>query len=612
MSMEAAGDRRLWQPASEFSRLYANGEEDASVDVAVEALRSDIPFEPPFESIWWLADQLRKRRHFTLALELVESAFERGFRGWRIFYLRALFRALLRDFSEAFNFLDSSIRIAPDEEARKMALFRGRLLAATGEYQEALRCFRENLKFGEDPAALVDAGIRIAWRAENGDIARRWLNRANRFYGANVERIGEFARRCYDRGLWDLSRESARQGLDIESGNLTLERLVCLCLYNEGKTVEAIPAIEKLLRSDPDWLEGQEMLARCLGASGRKEEAAQILARTGENANGANLVGLRKELGLSKKEISAAPADRKSARRLQQRIKKNPMKDSELLHRLNNIPPDFTPRWTDETIEASGNTFRAVGSLIHSVRTIILRETMARFGRHDLGYLWAIIEPLIHVTVLSFIFYYIRMKDTLGMNVVLFVATGIIPLFFYLKTYTALTNALKQNRPLLNHASVQPMDIFLARATLEFFTQLLVLVIFAAAIYFAVEQYRFGSILSVVANLFGLWITGIGMGLIIGSLVVYAESLPNIMTGFNRIIYITSGVFFTLDMMPASVAEYVAYNPLLHFVDGVRGNFNPLMGGTRVDIGYAYMWAIGIFTLGLIADRALRHKVLDR
>lgn len=293
-------------------------------------------------------------------------------------------------------------------------------------------------------------------------------------------------------------------------------------------------------------------------------------------------------------------------------MKRNPMLDAELLHRLQSIPPEFAPRWTQEAIATSGDTLRAIRALLHSVRTIILRETMARFGRHDLGYLWAILEPLIHITVLSFVFSYIRMRNTMGMNVVLFVVTGIVPLFFYLKTYAGMMNALRQNRPLLNHAGVQPMDIFLARATLEFFTQLFVLIIFAAVIYFGVEQYRFGSVFSVAANLFGLWITGIGMGLIIGSLVVKLESLPNIMAGFNRIIYITSGVFFTLEMMPAKVAYYAAYNPLLHFVDGVRGNFNPLMGGSRVDIGYAYMWAIAIFALGLVADRALRNKVLER
>src|SRR5690606_22806147 len=135
---------------------------------------------------------------------------------------------------------------------------------------------------------------------------------------------------------------------------------------------------------------------------------------------------------------------------------------------------------------------------------------------------------------------------------------------------------------------------------------------FAVCIYVVIEPYRFGSVFWVVANLFGLWIFGIGVGLTVGSLVIYAEWLPTIMSGFNRIVYISSGVFFTLEMMPPTMATYAAYNPLLHFVDGVRGNFSSLMGGDRIDITYGYMWAVAILAMGLIADRALRHKVLDR
>lgn len=611
MSIEAAGDRRFWEPATEFSRLYAAGDESGAVEVAVNALRDGVTFDPPFESVWWLAEQLRVRRHFTLGLTLVESAFERGFRGWRIFYLRALFHALLRHFPKAFDLLDSAVQMAPAESAREMLLLKGRLLAITGEPQEALRVFQENLRFGEDPATLANVGIRIAWRAENREIAEEWLKLANESYGVSLRRIREFARRSYARGLWKTARKAAKEGLDVEPDDLALKRIVCLCIYNQGKGVDAVAAFQKHLRADPCWITGRLLLARTLVTSGRESEAAQVLSYEGVRED-AEIIALREELGLRSVKALTGQKRKKAAERLSLRFRENPLEDAELRYRLENIPAAFVPRWTDDAVAASGNTLNAVRALAHSVRTIVLREMMARFGRHDLGYLWAIIEPLIHVTVLSIVFHYIRMRDTMGMNVILFVATGIIPLFFYLKTYQAMTTALRQNRPLLNHAAVQPMDIFLARATLEFFTQLLVLIIFATGIYFVVEPFRFGSVFSVVANLFGLWITGIGMGLIIGSMVVHLESLPNIMMGFNRIIYITSGVFFTLDMMPAQVAEYAAYNPLLHFVDGVRGNFNPLMGGSRVDIIYGYTWALAIFALGLVADRALRHKVLER
>lgn len=611
MSLEVAGQQQGFaQPTLAFSQFYAAGDEIAAVEVAIHALSVGAPFDPPFESVWWLADELRRGRHFTLARSLVEHAFEKGFRGWRILYLRGVFQALTRNFDKAVKLLDSAASQAPEEEARKIRILKGRLLSAIGHDVEAVKCFKPGPKFGHDPERVINLAVRLAWRVNDEKLALQWDKLANAAYGRSVFRSLLSARSYVNGGEWKKARVAAAKGLAVDPENEALLRLVCRCLHQEGKHVQAIGALEDRLRQDNGWTEGRLLLARSLMSGGRREEALAALNFIQPAERGEEVILLIKKI--RNLDERGACEDQDADEKKYRKQKADPLEDSEVKFRLSNIPDDFRPRWTPEVIAASGSTTRAFKSLVHSVRTIMLREMMARFGRHDLGYLWAIIEPLIHVSILSFIFYFIRMRDTLGMNVVLFVATGIIPLFFYLKTFAVLTNALKQNRPLLNHSGVQPMDIFLARSILEFFTQLLVLILFVVVIYVAVEQYRFGSVVSIMANLFGLWIMGIGAGLTVGSLVVYAESLPNIVSGFNRIIYITSGVFFTLDMMPPAVAEYAAYNPLLHFVDGVRGNFNPLMGGTRVDIVYGFSWAVGILAFGLVADRALRHRVLDR
>lgn len=46
---------------------------------------------------------------------------------------------------------------------------------------------------------------------------------------------------------------------------------------------------------------------------------------------------------------------------------------------------------------------------------LILRETKTRYGRLQIGYLWAFLEPILVITVLSLVFKYIRMRDIPGM-----------------------------------------------------------------------------------------------------------------------------------------------------------------------------------------------------
>lgn len=594
-------------PADEFSKLFAAGDESGAVDVAMAALSSGAAFAPPFESVWWLCDELRQRRRFRFALLLLLQAVDRGYSGWRALYLKGTLEALNRRMPEAAATLKKALKQSPEDKRAEVAILLARVNVIRGDDLAAQLLFQKHSTIHDLSPRLADIAVKAAFRSGKEDVALAWARRSTNTHGTTAKRARILARIYMDRAEWAEARKIAEEGLKADSGNVELKRLIAIALFHEGRIVLAITHLEQIAAPETDWIEGKIILCKCLITAGRTHEAQKVF-RSIEDETGFTdeMMFLRSRLGQDGVASDGNPAKTRDRR------KKDPLEDPEVRHILSNIPDDFVPSWTPEAVSKSGNIPRAIGKLFHSVRTIMLRETMARFGRHEMGYLWAIIEPLIHVAVVSCIFYFIRARDTLGMNVVLFVATGVIPLFFYMKTYSGLTNILKQNRPLLNHPGVQPMDIFLARSILEFFTQIFVFIIFVIAIYLFVEEYTFGNVWSVLTNVFGLWITGIGMGLFIGSIVVFAESIKNVMDGTNRLIYITSGVFFTLDMMPHAVAEYLKWNPLLHFVDGVRGNFNPLMGGTRVDIGYAYIWAVAILFCGLVADRALRHKVLDR
>lgn len=601
----------------EFSRAYGAGDEVAAVKIAIEALESRSSFVPPFESLWWLCGELLARRRYGLGLDLTERVWKRGYRGWRAMYLRGVFLALNRDIEAAAETLASARELAPADKKREISLLEARLRALLGQDNAALKLFTENLKFDRESARYIDAALRVAQRSEKKALIARWLTKANSALGPSIARMALLAKLHYERGEWTEAHKAATAGIRLAPEDKRFGRIAARSAYRGARLVQAISQLEQQVARDAEWTEGKILLSRGLLAGGRESEARRVLRSI---EPGTKYEEERREMltRLGERTEDDVPVDAQAtgkatgAETKHRRKKTNPLDDPEVKKIMSDIPADFAPCWTPATLAERGNLFVAIGRLFHSVRTLMLRETMARFGRHELGYLWAVIEPMIHVMVFSFVFSYIRMRDSLGMNVILFVTTGVVPLFFYLKTYNHLTNALKQNRPLLNHSSVQPMDIFFARSILEFFTQMFVLILFVSFIYVFVEKYAFGDALSVLANVFGLWMVGVGMGLAMGSLTTLAESLKNVMDGFNRIIYLTSGVFFTLDMMPASVAKYASYNPLLHFVDGVRGNFSPLMGGSRVDITYGYSWAVGIFVFGLVADRALRRRVLDR
>lgn len=623
MKLDIAGHDMPQDAAAEFSRLYASGDEEGAVDVAADALAAGARFTPPLESVWWLASELGRRRRFRLAMALMENARSRGYAGWRAHYLTGILLTVSRQFSEAAKELHRARRFAPESAKSDIAFKLARVLIMSGDGAAALDIYRRHPSLSSSSREVARAAALAVEMNECG-AARRWLVQANRRLGHTAQRMGLLARINYLEGEWSNAASMASRALEQDPANSDIARLFAMASYRSGDSFQALRTIEQNINTNGSWPEGELVRGRILLENERYADAISQLEHIGENSP------VEKERLALLVKIHEASGDTERARQVQRRARESFPGDAEFYRPLSeqggvekegDIEVDmilrrgsvaFQSSWTPEELQQRGNVFDAMSRLGHSVRTLMLRETLARFGRYELGYLWTVIEPASHVVVLTIIFAYIRLRHEDAMSLPLFITTGVIPYFLYSKTYGELSNALRQSKPLLKHPSVQPMDIFIARSGLEFMNQSFVFVLFLFLIYLFVEPLSVANPLGVLINMFGLWIFGIGMGLAVGSFVAFAESVRNVMGVVNRFLYLTSGVFFTLDRAPESVAKYLSYNPLLHFVEGVRGNFTPLMGGDRVDISYGFGWAFGVLIVGLLADRAYRDRVLNR
>src|SRR5688500_1122739 len=97
-----------------------------------------------------------------------------------------------------------------------------------------------------------------------------------------------------------------------------------------------------------------------------------------------------------------------------------------------------------------------------------------RFGAHQLGYLWAVIEPALWIGTFVGMFYLLGRTAPSGMDTVSFIATGLIPYTLCGDTTSRAVTAIGAIRGLLFYPQIQPLDLVLARAVLEFVTLILV------------------------------------------------------------------------------------------------------------------------------------------
>jgi capsular polysaccharide transport system permease protein len=241
------------------------------------------------------------------------------------------------------------------------------------------------------------------------------------------------------------------------------------------------------------------------------------------------------------------------------------------------------------------------------VGALILRELKTRFGRNNLGYLWAVIEPVLLITIIAAVFMVVGGELRRGFPTASFVASGYVPFRLFMSVLQRARSAVDGNRGLLMHPRVTALDVIAARALLEGATYLSVMVVLVLGIVALGFDGPPHSPLGLVADLALAMLLGLGLGLVIGAASVLISTVERLLAAFNRVMFFISGIFFVPASLPGELREPLLINPLLHITEFARISwYGPVAFETYGSLGYVAWWVLGLVCLGLVAERAVR------
>lgn len=243
---------------------------------------------------------------------------------------------------------------------------------------------------------------------------------------------------------------------------------------------------------------------------------------------------------------------------------------------------------------------------------LILREMATTYGRSAGGYIWALLEPVLGILLLSVVFSMMLSKPALGTNFPLFYATGLLPFAMYLDLAQKVAASIRYSRPFLAYPSVTYIDAMAARIVLNALTHAVVLVVVVGGIHFI---YRIPLAINpgeVVEGL--LMITALATG--VGTLNCY------LMTAFpvwerawgimNRPLFLSSGIFFLYDQMPPVAQKILWYNPVVHCIAQIRKGVYPIYEASFVSAGYVFAVSSALLILGLLLLIRNHRDLLER
>ena len=245
------------------------------------------------------------------------------------------------------------------------------------------------------------------------------------------------------------------------------------------------------------------------------------------------------------------------------------------------------------------------------INALMLREIKTRYGRQRLGYLWALLEPIMFVSVLAAIFTIMGRGANWKMPMIPFLITGIMPYLMFRNVMTVGLRAVRSNKQLLTFPQVSIFNVLFARFLLELTTHLLVFVILVVIALTFFSPMQIQEPLTVLAWLIVVGFFGFGLGVGFGALAAIVRTLEELVpTIFGRPMFLISGIFFTVEIMPEHIREIALFNPLLHMVELLRAGFFIEYDGAYASSAYAIFFVLAVLCLGMLILSALRKTIL--
>ena len=281
------------------------------------------------------------------------------------------------------------------------------------------------------------------------------------------------------------------------------------------------------------------------------------------------------------------------------------------------IPPGQSERWMlhprnrrDATMAKPSGFWRDAATRWRVIEAVIRRDIRTRFGHTRIGYAWAILEPIGHLMTLGLVFYALNHSPPpLGTNLFLYYITGLVPFLMFSHVSHDIMGAADGGNVMLQLPIVRRTDLIVAHALRQSATELIVgIVIFASAALLGLQGLP-ADPPAAAAGIMLLCLLGLGIGAVN---VVLASLFPSYETFYAaviRLLYFTSGIYYSPIMMPDMVRDWLVWNPVLQGIDLFRSGFFSQYHPHWLNIEYLLAWVVGSIGLGFSAERALRHRL---
>lgn len=247
---------------------------------------------------------------------------------------------------------------------------------------------------------------------------------------------------------------------------------------------------------------------------------------------------------------------------------------------------------------------------VRVILALLMREVITRYGRHNIGFMWLFVEPMIFTLGVALLWSLAGAHHESPLPIVAFAVTGYSSVLLWRNMPNRCVSAIEPNLSLMYHRNVKVIDIFLSRLILEALgatASFLVLSVVFISIGVMSLPY---DLLKVVFGWLMLTWFGFSLALIVGSLGIYSEVVERIWHPMMYFLFPLSGAAYMVEWLPKDIQSALLWLPMVHGTELLREGYFGESIITHHDISYMAFSCLILTCIGLVLERSASKRVV--
>lgn len=253
--------------------------------------------------------------------------------------------------------------------------------------------------------------------------------------------------------------------------------------------------------------------------------------------------------------------------------------------------------------------YRSLVIQIRVIGALLMREVITRYGRHNIGFFWLFVEPMIFTLGVTALWSATQTSHLARLPIVAFAVTGYSSVLLWRNMPNRLVGAVGPNRALMYHRNVKIIDVYFSRLALEGLGASISFTVLASC-FTALGWMQWPQDIGKV--LFG-WLMlawfGASLAILVGAISERTELVDKIWHPLTYLMFPLSGAAYMVDWLPVDVQKVVLYLPMVHGVELIREGYFGTAVRAHYDVAYFAGVCLCLTLFGLLQERHISRRL---